>query len=68
MGNSNVVVPTVCIKGAKKMKTNEWILIEEFTNTSTPVIRTIKEKGEIFTRYGIKIDDLERIFYEKRKL
>lgn len=68
MGKSKVVVPTVCIKAAKRMKSSEWIILEEFTNLSSPSIRTLKGREEILTKYGIKIEDFEAIFYEKRKL
>ena len=68
IGKSKVVVPTFCIKGAKRMRTSEWVILEEFTNTSVPSIRTIKETSEIFAKYGVKVEDLERLFYERRKL
>jgi len=68
LGNSKAVVPTVCIKGAKNMKTGKWVFLEKFSNLKEPVQSSIPEPKSIEKDYGIKTDELEALFSKNRKL
>jgi endonuclease G len=68
LGNSKAVVPTICIKGAKNMKTREWVFLEKFTNSKEPVQTSLSDIKSIEKEYGIKINELESLYTKNRKL
>ena len=65
--SAKALAPTICIKGAKDMKTGAWIYLEKFTNTANPEQTHIEDPSEIGRSYGINLKLLEKLFRKNRK-